>query len=94
MYFSIGFGEPLARSPLVQNVCSNCVTGFLNFVFALPAIRRIDTMGRRRWLLITLPFMSLMMAAAALSFLALYNESIPQSPKVTCALVVLFLYCG
>ncbi|KAF3022996.1 hypothetical protein E8E14_010637 [Neopestalotiopsis sp. 37M] len=66
--------------------------GFLNFVFALPAIRRIDTMGRRRWLLITLPFMSLMMAAAALSFLALYNESIPQSPKVTCALVVLFLY--
>ncbi|ETS77058.1 hypothetical protein PFICI_10932 [Pestalotiopsis fici W106-1] len=64
--------------------------GFLNFVFALPAIRRIDTMGRRRWLLITLPFMSLMMAAAALSFLALNNESIPESPKVTCALIFLY----
>ncbi|KAK6079389.1 polyol transporter 2-like protein 2 [Seiridium cupressi] len=66
--------------------------GFLNFSFALPAIRRIDTMGRRKWLLITLPLMALMLAAAALSFLTLYNTSITEAPKVTCALVVLFLY--
>ncbi|KAM0818874.1 putative Major facilitator superfamily (MFS) profile domain-containing protein [Seiridium cardinale] len=66
--------------------------GFLNFAFALPAIRRIDTMGRRKWLLITLPLMALMLAAAALSFLTLYNTSITEAPKITCALVVLFLY--
>ncbi|KAH6655064.1 hypothetical protein BKA67DRAFT_657025 [Truncatella angustata] len=68
--------------------------GFLNFTFALPAIRRIDTVGRRRWLLITLPLMSLMMAAAALSFLGLYNTSLTPSTasQLTCALVAIFLY--
>lgn len=92
MYFSIGFGG--LYLPLVYELGElNRVLGFLNFVFALPAIRKIDTVGRRRWLLITLPFMSLMMAAAALSFLALYNTSIQDAPRVTCALVVTFLYC-
>lgn len=42
--------------------------GAINFIFALPAIRSIDTIGRRRWLLLTLPLMALFMAGAALSF--------------------------
>lgn len=42
--------------------------GAINFVFALPAVRSIDTLGRRRWLLMTLPFMALFMLGGALSF--------------------------
>ncbi|KAI5918159.1 hypothetical protein F4810DRAFT_693549 [Camillea tinctor] len=41
--------------------------GLINFIFGLPAIRTIDTLGRRKWLLITLPFMSLFMGCGALS---------------------------
>ncbi|KAK1761997.1 hypothetical protein QBC33DRAFT_602390 [Phialemonium atrogriseum] len=42
--------------------------GAINFFFCLPAIRTIDTLGRRKWLTITLPFMAVFLAAAALSF--------------------------
>lgn len=42
--------------------------GAINFLFALPAVRSIDTMGRRKWLLVTLPFMALFMLGAGLSF--------------------------
>lgn len=42
--------------------------GAINFIFALPAIRSIDTIGRRSWLLATLPLMAIFMAGAALSF--------------------------
>ncbi len=42
--------------------------GAINFVFGLPAIRNIDTLGRRKLLLGTLPFMSICMLAAALCF--------------------------
>ena len=41
--------------------------GAINFIFALPAIRSIDTIGRRRLLLITLPFMAMFMLGAGLS---------------------------
>ncbi|KAI2464056.1 hypothetical protein F4781DRAFT_92741 [Annulohypoxylon bovei var. microspora] len=43
--------------------------GAVNFFFGLPAIKTIDTLGRRKWLVITLPVMSLFMMAAALSSL-------------------------
>ncbi|KAK5995691.1 Putative polyol transporter 2-like protein [Cladobotryum mycophilum] len=49
--------------------------GAINFLFALPAIRSIDTLGRRKWLLITLPFMSLFMLAAALSFKISHHDT-------------------
>ncbi|POS69660.1 hypothetical protein DHEL01_v211944 [Diaporthe helianthi] len=46
-------------------------TGFgaVNFVFGLLAIRRIDTWGRRKLMLTTLPLMSLCLAAAAMLFI-------------------------
>lgn len=46
-------------------------TGFgaVNFVFCLLAIRRIDTWGRRKLMLTTLPLMSLCLAAAAMLFI-------------------------
>ncbi|TLD19082.1 hypothetical protein PspLS_10007 [Pyricularia sp. CBS 133598] len=46
----------------------SCGFGAINFIFALPAIRTIDTLGRRKWLIITLPLMALFMGAAAASF--------------------------
>ncbi|EFQ27503.1 hypothetical protein CGRA01v4_04600 [Colletotrichum graminicola] len=42
--------------------------GAVNFVFGLPAIRTIDTLGRRKWLMLTLPAMSLFMLVAGVSF--------------------------
>ncbi|KAK2590741.1 hypothetical protein QQS21_011573 [Conoideocrella luteorostrata] len=39
--------------------------GAINFFFALPAVKSIDTIGRRRWLIITLPFMAILMLGAA-----------------------------
>lgn len=60
--------------------------GAINFVFALPAVRSIDTLGRRRWLLMTLPFMALFMLGAALSF------SI-ESIETRTGIVALFLFC-
>ncbi|KAI1387894.1 uncharacterized protein F4822DRAFT_295310 [Hypoxylon trugodes] len=41
--------------------------GAVNFFFSLPAIRTIDTLGRRKWLVLTLPAMCLAMLAASLS---------------------------
>ncbi|KZL78704.1 sugar transporter [Colletotrichum tofieldiae] len=42
--------------------------GAVNFVFGLPAIRTIDTLGRRKWLMLTLPAMALFMLLAGVSF--------------------------
>ncbi|GAW26946.1 putative sugar transporter [Rosellinia necatrix] len=41
--------------------------GAINFFFALPAIRTIDTLGRRKWLVLTLPLMCLFLTGAALA---------------------------
>ncbi|KAK0638247.1 putative polyol transporter 2 [Lasiodiplodia hormozganensis] len=42
--------------------------GLANFVFALPAVHRIDTLGRRTLLLVTFPGMALTLLAAGFSF--------------------------
>ncbi|KAK5629223.1 hypothetical protein RRF57_004938 [Xylaria bambusicola] len=42
--------------------------GAVNFFFGLPAFKSIDTLGRRKWLVWTLPLMSFFMLAGALSF--------------------------
>lgn len=60
--------------------------GAINFIFALPAIRTIDTLGRRKWLIITLPLMALSMGAAAASF------SIPDV-DFRIGVVVMWLFC-
>ncbi|CRK44031.1 hypothetical protein BN1723_019366, partial [Verticillium longisporum] len=62
--------------------------GAVNFVFCLPAIRTIDTLGRRKWLNLTLPLMAAFMAAAALSFKA------PDGAKVPLVTVWLFLFAA
>lgn len=59
--------------------------GAINFLFALPAVRSIDTLGRRRWLLMTLPFMALFMLGGALSY------SI-QDDGTRTGIIALFLY--
>jgi len=46
--------------------------GIINFVFALPAVRTIDTFGRRNLLLFTFPLMALCML---LTFLLDRNRS-------------------
>lgn len=43
--------------------------GAINFLFGLPAIKSIDTIGRRRWLLATLPLMAVFMLGVSLSFM-------------------------
>ncbi|KFY02863.1 hypothetical protein O988_01862 [Pseudogymnoascus sp. VKM F-3808] len=42
--------------------------GAINFIFCIPAIRNIDTLGRRTLLLGTLPFMSIFLFGAAFCF--------------------------
>ncbi|PON22028.1 hypothetical protein TGAM01_v209098 [Trichoderma gamsii] len=59
--------------------------GAINFLFALPAVRSIDTMGRRRWLLVTLPFMALFMLGAGLSFMI-------ENPTIRIGVAAFFLF--
>ncbi|TRX90864.1 hypothetical protein FHL15_008268 [Xylaria flabelliformis] len=73
-----------ANEPLFPLVYS-LVFGVVNFGFGLPAIRTIDTLGRRKWLVLTLPLMSLFMTAAALSTL------IPEY-KTRGGIVALFVF--
>ncbi|SPO06054.1 related to myo-inositol transport protein ITR1 [Cephalotrichum gorgonifer] len=42
--------------------------GLANFLFGIPAVGTIDTFGRRKWLLVTIPGMAFALLAAALSF--------------------------
>ncbi|RMD40394.1 hypothetical protein DV735_g4712, partial [Chaetothyriales sp. CBS 134920] len=48
---------------------ASCVSGFIMFVGAFPAVLLMDTLGRRTLLLLTLPVMALTMFAAGLSFM-------------------------
>ncbi|KAI1441126.1 hypothetical protein F5Y02DRAFT_431428 [Annulohypoxylon stygium] len=65
--------------------------GAVNFFFGLPAIRTIDTLGRRKWLVITLPIMTLFMMAAALS--SLYpTDSGYATPRTGLIAAFIFLF--
>lgn len=59
--------------------------GLVNFVFCLPAIRTIDTLGRRKWLNLTLPVMAVLMACAAASFSA-------EQERTRMVLLAVFLF--
>ncbi|RMZ76418.1 hypothetical protein DV737_g4790, partial [Chaetothyriales sp. CBS 132003] len=48
---------------------ASCVSGFIMFIGAFPAVWMMDTLGRRTLLLLTLPVMALTMLAAGLSFM-------------------------
>ncbi|KAI1458215.1 hypothetical protein F4805DRAFT_151026 [Annulohypoxylon moriforme] len=61
--------------------------GAVNFACGLPAIRTIDTLGRRKWLVITLPIMTLLMLAAAMSSLMSKDDKTPRT-----ALIMLFVF--
>lgn len=61
--------------------------GAVNFLFGLPAIRTIDTLGRRKWLILTLPLMCLAMLGAALS------AALIGKRDVRIGIMAFFLYC-
>lgn len=63
--------------------------GAVNFFFCLPAIRTIDTLGRRKWLTTTLPIMAVMMACAALSF-----KITDQTARIATVALFLFLFAA
>ncbi|OTA61573.1 hypothetical protein K449DRAFT_331114 [Hypoxylon sp. EC38] len=79
----LGGQDPLA--PMIYSLGY----GAINFVFGLPAIRTIDTLGRRKWLVLTLPVMCLLMMAAALS--SLHHD---QTTRAALIAVFVFLFAA
>ncbi|KAF4345566.1 myo-inositol transport ITR1 [Fusarium beomiforme] len=63
--------------------------GGVNFLFGLLAMRSIDTLGRRRWLLFTLPLMSLFLMAAAIA----YNDNFSKGVEARNIVGTVFVYC-
>ncbi|KAF5600443.1 myo-inositol transport ITR1 [Fusarium pseudoanthophilum] len=63
--------------------------GGVNFLFGLLAMRSIDTLGRRRWLLSTLPLMSLFLMAAAIA----YNDKFSEGIEARNIVGTVFVYC-
>ena len=60
--------------------------GAVNFLCGLPSIRTIDTLGRRKWLIMTLPVMCLFMLCASLgSLISIADTEI--------WVVAVFLFC-
>lgn len=56
---------------------------------ALTGARSIDTLGRRRWLLFTLPLMSLFLMAAAIA----YNDNFSEGAEARNIVGTVFVYC-
>ncbi|KAF4473596.1 myo-inositol transport ITR1 [Fusarium agapanthi] len=67
----------------------NCGAGSVNFLFGLLAMRSIDTLGRRRWLLFTLPLMSLFLVTAAIA----YNDNFSKGTEARNIVGTVFVYC-
>ncbi|ENH67113.1 Putative metabolite transport protein ywtG [Fusarium oxysporum f. sp. cubense race 1] len=63
--------------------------GGVNFLFGLLAMRSIDTLGRRRWLLFTLPLMSLFLMVAAIA----YNDNFSKGIEARDIVGTVFVYC-
>ncbi|KAF5709948.1 myo-inositol transport ITR1 [Fusarium mundagurra] len=55
--------------------------GGVNFVFGILAMRSIDIIGRRRWLLSTLPLMSMFLMAATISYAVAPQVDSGDQPK-------------
>ncbi|KAF4980364.1 hypothetical protein FZEAL_3594 [Fusarium zealandicum] len=74
--------------------------GGVNFFFALLAMRSIDIIGRRRWLLSTLPMMSVFLMVSAISY-ALVDKSAPPeeynvrgAPESVAGIVFIYLFAA
>ncbi|KAI8628443.1 major facilitator superfamily domain-containing protein [Xylariaceae sp. FL1651] len=80
------FNGVLNSSDPLQPMLYSFGYGAVNFLFGLPAIRTIDTLGRRKWLVLTLPLMGLFMTAAALSTL------LPDGNQARGGVIALFVY--
>jgi len=61
--------------------------GFINFVFALPAVYTIDTFGRRNLLLTTFPLMAIFLLFTGFSFFI--QE---KTPRVACVALGIYLF--
>lgn len=84
MLYSLGFGmRHLAWKD--DNLLTRYL-GMVNFFFCLPAMRTIDTSGRRAWLLATLPVMCLMLVGAAAA-----DPAEPDQGRHVTAIV--FIFC-
>ncbi|KAL1877971.1 hypothetical protein Daus18300_002325 [Diaporthe australafricana] len=87
--FFVGPNHELDTSPLHldkrEAMTYSAGFGAVNFVFGLLAIRHIDTWGRRKLMLTTLPLMSLCLAVAAMLFI---NEGYQKN----IAAIVVFVY--
>ncbi|KAF3766505.1 MFS general substrate transporter [Cryphonectria parasitica EP155] len=68
--------------------------GAINFLFGLLAIKRIDTWGRRKLMLITLPLMSIFLAAAALTFVNWNSSHLPALVGCAVAISVNLFFAG
>ncbi|KAK2598744.1 hypothetical protein N8I77_012133 [Diaporthe amygdali] len=68
-YSNTFFANSIKDSDKLKAMGYSAGFGAVNFVFCLLAIRRIDTWGRRKLMLTTLPLMSLCLAAAAMLFI-------------------------
>ncbi|KAF7555358.1 hypothetical protein G7Z17_g2227 [Cylindrodendrum hubeiense] len=64
--------------------------GAVNFFFGLLAMRSIDTIGRRRWLLGTLPIMSIFLMVSAIAFPV--NDSNPNPGRARSIIGIVFIY--
>ncbi|KFY40063.1 hypothetical protein V494_03674 [Pseudogymnoascus sp. VKM F-4513 (FW-928)] len=67
--------------------------GAINFVFCIPAIRNIDTRGRRALLLRTLPFMAIFLFAAAACFHIPANDN-GSAQRIGPIALFLFLFAA
>lgn len=65
MLYSFGFGMIFSAHFVSFHWLT--VSGLANFLFGIPAVGTIDTFGRRKWLLVTIPGMAVALAAAAAS---------------------------
>jgi hypothetical protein len=59
--------KPLGQDQIHDAMVFNLIFGLLNFLFCLPSIHYIDSLGRRKLLLFTIPGMALSLMAAAVS---------------------------
>ncbi|KAM5348985.1 hypothetical protein ACJ41O_008808 [Fusarium nematophilum] len=61
-------GQVLSDKDVNKAMVYNVIFGMLNFLFCLPGIHYIDSLGRRTILLFTIPWMAVALMAAAVSF--------------------------
>ncbi|KAM0550608.1 hypothetical protein ACHAPJ_008866 [Fusarium lateritium] len=78
MGYSFGFGMYTPWPPTTEDLQQ---IGGVNFFFALLAMRSIDIIGRRRWLLSTLPMMSLFLMAATIAYAVAPQKDSGDQPK-------------